>query len=56
MTQEQRSPKTPEEGARSRTSMAHRPSGSETWSRRVPVRLAGYEDDPEDAHIVRGID
>ncbi|MFD7921085.1 hypothetical protein ACFV3R_17895 [Streptomyces sp. NPDC059740] len=28
----------------------------EVWESCTPVRLAGYEDDPAEPHIVRGID
>jgi hypothetical protein len=28
----------------------------DTWSRCAPIRLAGYEDDPTETHILRGID
>ncbi|WP_424210878.1 hypothetical protein ACN20G_01585 [Streptomyces sp. BI20] len=28
----------------------------EVWSRLAPIRLAGYEDDPNESHILRGID
>ncbi|MFI0943565.1 hypothetical protein [Streptomyces sp. NPDC021020] len=28
----------------------------ETWSRCAPIRLAGYEDDPSETHILRSID
>jgi hypothetical protein len=28
----------------------------DTWSRCAPIRLAGYEDDPSETHILRGID
>lgn len=27
-----------------------------TWSRCAPIRLAGYEDDPSETHILRSID
>lgn len=36
------------------------PTGHErpldAWSRCAPIRLAGYEDDPTETHILRGID
>ncbi|MEU6854678.1 hypothetical protein ABZ901_32680 [Actinacidiphila alni] len=28
----------------------------DTWSRCAPIRLAGYEDDLSETHILRGID
>lgn len=28
----------------------------DVWSRSAPIRLAGYEDDLAESHIVRGID
>lgn len=28
----------------------------DTWYRCAPIRLAGYEDDPSETHILRGID
>jgi len=28
----------------------------DAWSRCAPIRLAGYEDDPSETHILRGID
>ncbi|MEE4542767.1 hypothetical protein V2S66_12400 [Streptomyces sp. V4-01] len=28
----------------------------DVWSRCAPIRLAGYEDDPTETHILRGID
>jgi hypothetical protein len=28
----------------------------DVWSRSAPIRLAGYEDDMVDPHILRGID
>jgi len=28
----------------------------DTWHRCAPIRLAGYEDDPSETHILRGID
>lgn len=28
----------------------------DVWSRGAAIRLAGYEDDPSETHIVRGID
>ncbi|MGP3981619.1 hypothetical protein [Streptomyces sp. KR80] len=28
----------------------------DAWSRSSPIRLAGYDDDPAESHIVRGID
>ncbi len=28
----------------------------DAWSRCAPIRLAGYEDDPTETHILRGID
>jgi hypothetical protein len=28
----------------------------DTWARCAPIRLAGYEDDPSETHILRGID
>lgn len=28
----------------------------DTWSRCAPIRLAGYEDDPSETHILRSID
>jgi hypothetical protein len=28
----------------------------DVWSRSAPIRLAGYEDDMTDPHILRGID
>ncbi|MBM9508154.1 hypothetical protein [Actinacidiphila acididurans] len=28
----------------------------DVWSRCAPIRLAGYEDDPSETHILRGID
>ncbi|KAF4410804.1 MULTISPECIES: hypothetical protein [Streptomyces] len=28
----------------------------DVWSRSAPIRLAGYEDDPAESHILRGID
>jgi len=28
----------------------------DTWSRCAPIRLAGYEDDPTETHILRSID
>lgn len=27
-----------------------------TWARCAPIRLAGYEDDPTETHILRSID
>ena len=28
----------------------------DAWSRCAPIRLAGYEDDPTETHILRSID
>jgi hypothetical protein len=28
----------------------------DVWARSAPIRLAGYEDDPAETHILRGID
>ncbi|WNI14527.1 hypothetical protein [Actinacidiphila sp. ITFR-21] len=28
----------------------------DTWARSAPIRLAGYEDDPSETHILRSID
>ena len=28
----------------------------DAWSRCAPIRLAGYEDDPSETHILRSID
>ncbi|WP_176735666.1 hypothetical protein [Actinacidiphila rubida] len=28
----------------------------DTWARCAPIRLAGYEDDPTETHILRSID
>ncbi|MCY0942128.1 MULTISPECIES: hypothetical protein [Streptomyces] len=28
----------------------------EVWALSAPIRLAGYEDDPAESHILRGID
>jgi hypothetical protein len=28
----------------------------DVWSRCAPIRLAGYEDDPSETHILRSID
>ncbi|MEU8571184.1 hypothetical protein AB0C51_23055 [Streptomyces pathocidini] len=28
----------------------------DVWARSAPIRLAGYEDDPAESHILRGID
>ena len=28
----------------------------DAWARCAPIRLAGYEDDPSETHILRGID
>lgn len=56
MAPKRRFPEEPEDGTRSRPSRAEQPSSLETWSLCAPIRLAGYEEDPEDAHIVRGID
>lgn len=28
----------------------------DVWHRCAPIRLAGYEDDPTETHILRGID
>lgn len=28
----------------------------DVWARSAPIRLAGYEDDPSEPHILRGID
>jgi hypothetical protein len=28
----------------------------DVWARSAPIRLAGYEDDPTESHILRGID
>jgi hypothetical protein len=28
----------------------------DVWARCAPIRLAGYEDDPSETHILRGID
>ena len=28
----------------------------DVWARCAPIRLAGYEDDPTETHILRGID
>jgi hypothetical protein len=28
----------------------------DVWSRCAPILLAGYEDDPSETHILRGID
>lgn len=28
----------------------------DVWARSAPIRLAGYEDDPAESHILRSID
>jgi hypothetical protein len=56
MSPQRRFPEKPQEEALSRFSGAEQPNSLDTWSRCAPIRLAGYEDDPEDACIVRGID
>jgi hypothetical protein len=28
----------------------------DVWARSAPIGLAGYEDDPAESHILRGID
>ncbi len=28
----------------------------DVWARSAPIRLAGYEEDPAESHILRGID
>ncbi|WP_311765393.1 hypothetical protein [Streptomyces zingiberis] len=30
--------------------------GLDAWSTAAPIRLAGYDDDPAESHILRGID
>ncbi|MCL2554205.1 MAG: hypothetical protein FWE15_05015 [Actinomycetia bacterium] len=37
-------------------SLADEEHALDTWSRCAPIRLAGYEDDPTETHILRGID
>ncbi|MCC5036666.1 hypothetical protein DMH02_026715 [Streptomyces sp. WAC 00631] len=32
------------------------PLNLDVWSRVAPIRLAGYDDDPAESHILRGID
>ncbi|SEG74821.1 hypothetical protein SAMN05216223_109287 [Actinacidiphila yanglinensis] len=46
---------TAERGRESRTLLKEeRPL--DAWSRCAPIRLAGYEDDPTETHILRSID
>ncbi|MDX6347336.1 MAG: hypothetical protein QOF84_2126 [Streptomyces sp.] len=28
----------------------------DVWARSAPIRLAGYEDDPSESHILRSVD
>ncbi|MFI1095501.1 hypothetical protein [Streptomyces sp. NPDC020917] len=37
-------------------SLADEERALDAWSRCAPIRLAGYEDDPNETHILRGID
>ncbi|WP_225847187.1 hypothetical protein [Streptomyces sp. HPF1205] len=39
-----------------RTALLDEERPLDVWSRCAPIRLAGYEDDPTETHILRGID
>ncbi|MFC5799876.1 hypothetical protein [Streptomyces formicae] len=59
MTTEVTKPEQRPAGRRDRGERARRPDelGSlEVWARSAPIRLAGYEDDLEEPHILPGID
>jgi hypothetical protein len=38
------------------TSLLEEERPLDVWSRCAPIRLAGYEDDPSETHILRSID
>jgi hypothetical protein len=38
------------------TSLLNEERPLDAWSRCAPIRLAGYEDDPSETHILRSID
>lgn len=46
----------PAERGRDRTALLDEEGPLKTWSRCAPIRLAGYEDDLSETHILRSID
>jgi hypothetical protein len=44
------------ERGRDGTSLLDEERPLDAWSRCAPIRLAGYEDDPTETHILRSID
>lgn len=48
--------KRPAERSASRTGRPEKLRNIEVWARSAPIRLAGYEDDLAEPHILQGID
>ncbi|MCA1219517.1 hypothetical protein [Streptomyces sp. 8L] len=46
----------PPEGPERRTRKPETVSSLEVWARSAPIRLAGYEDDLAEPHILPGVD
>ncbi|MGQ4511198.1 hypothetical protein [Streptomyces sp. DW26H14] len=46
----------PPEGPERRTRKPETVSSLEVWARSAPIRLAGYEDDLAEPHILQGVD
>jgi hypothetical protein len=51
-----RNDRSPQPGADPATLLGDEERPLDTWSRCAPIRLAGYEDDPSETHILRSID
>ncbi|WP_158710312.1 hypothetical protein [Streptomyces sp. NRRL F-5126] len=46
----------PENGAERRSQDPEKLGSLEVWARSAPIRLAGYEDDLAEPHILQGVD
>ncbi|WP_329454425.1 hypothetical protein [Streptomyces sp. NBC_01497] len=46
----------PPEGVERRTRKPDELGSLEVWARSAPIRLAGYEDDLAEPHILQGVD
>jgi hypothetical protein len=52
----QREPLPAPERGEQPTPQPHQVRNLDVWARSAPIRLAGYEDDAAETHILRGID
>ncbi|MFJ4878132.1 hypothetical protein ACIP93_23390 [Streptomyces sp. NPDC088745] len=48
--------RTPRAGAGGRAAKPEKLGNLEVWARSAPIRLAGYEDDLAEPHILPGVD